>query len=129
MDPRHESFKQGLLNHVISTINSYMKDNMDAFVASETSQEKARKICKHIYQYLGVAVDVDGIISKHNLLSIDVVMLPVVDDPEARKILKQDTFLALLEHIHGILQQPASPQDDELSMRIHEVLTQYMSMQ
>lgn len=127
MDPRHESFKQGLLNHIINTINLYIRDNTDAIVQSPFLLNAVRGICKRIYAYLGVPVDVDEIISRQNLLSIDVVMLPAVEDPEAGKILNEDDFLHLLEYIHEELQRSAlAAHHDKLSDCIHDVLTQHI---
>lgn len=126
MDPRHESYKQGMLNHIINTINVYMKDHTDTFVVNDSAQEKIKHICKQIYRYLGVRVDVDGVISRHNLLSIDVVTLPVVEDPEAQRILKQDDFVRLIEDIYaGLNKMNGVSAEDELYARIRHVVEEY----
>ena len=99
MDPRHESYKECLLNHLITSINTYIKNNTDTLVTDTQLQKKIIAICTHIYQYLGVYVDTNHIVDKKNLLSIDVVLFPTITDPEAEKILTSLDFEKLIEEI------------------------------
>src|SRR5690349_21323472 len=102
MDSRHESFKEGLLNQLITIINNYIKDNTDELVIDHHTLIEISDICKRIYRYLGVEVDINGILSKHNLLSIDVVLFPHIPDPESRKILNESDFQTLMTEIKSI---------------------------
>ena len=99
MDSRHESLKEGFLNHVIMTINTFMMDNLDLLVTNKNLRDEIANICKHIYSYLDIDVDTDNILSKHNLLSKDVVLFPCIPDPEANKILGEDDFRKLIQVI------------------------------
>ncbi|MBX3708785.1 MAG: hypothetical protein KIT56_08605 [Gammaproteobacteria bacterium] len=105
MDPRHESFQEELLNQLITIINCYLKNNIDTIVVNQRLQDQIKNICNKIYPYLGLKVDVDGILSKHNLLSIDVVFFPKVTDPEANKIFREDAFLTLIDEIYSIINE------------------------
>lgn len=99
MDSRHESLKEGFLNHLIMAINTYMVDNLDSIVEDKTIQDEISEICKHIYAYLDIDVDTDNILSKHNLLSKDLVLFPCIPDPEANKILGDEAFMQLIQTI------------------------------
>jgi hypothetical protein len=99
MDVRHQSFKEALINQIITIINKYINENIDSLLKNESLQSEIKYICKHIYDYLNIPVDIDGILSKHNLLSIDVVMLPLVTDPEANRILNNGDFKKLINEI------------------------------
>lgn len=121
MDCRHESLKEGLLNHLITTINTYMLENIDTLVIDETLLHELAAICQAIYRYLGVSVDTSNILSRHNLLSKDVVVFPEVPDPEANKILSNADF----GHLIFAIQQIAEKKDDVLSERILRVIDEY----
>jgi hypothetical protein len=125
MDSRHESLKEGFLNHLIVTINTYMVDNIDSFIVDEPLQTELRDICKRIYHYLGVDVDTENILSKHNLLSKDVVVFPAVPDPEGSKILKDDEFNHLIILIKKSMEIKAETNDDRLRKQILHVIDEY----
>src|SRR6185437_13346232 len=99
MDVRHQSFKEALLNQIITTINKYINENVDSLLENKSLQSEIKYICKHIYDYLTIPVDIDGILSKHNLLSIDVVLFPIISDPEANRILNNGDFKKLINEI------------------------------
>lgn len=127
MDSRHESFKQGLLNHLIIAINTYIQNNTDSFIGDEYVQNNIAKICDQIYHFFGVTVDIYGVLSKHNLLSIDVVLFPTVSDPEASKILKESDFIKLIEHIEVITtsHQTDTPAQSVFKQIIKNALQEY----
>jgi hypothetical protein len=92
MDSRHESLREGLLNHFIHILNAYIASDTDTLVEDDSLRHAIQSMCHQIYQFFGEAVDVDGILSKHNLLSIDVVLLPLIPDPEPSTLLKKTEF-------------------------------------
>jgi|GEM_PF-5346697 hypothetical protein len=124
MDSRHESFKEGLLNHLINVINGFVQANTDSILANELLCGKISDICERIYEYLGVNIDIEDILSKHNLLSIDVVLFPTIADPEAGKILRETDFRNLISEIRLITQinDSLSPSDDLLRKEINNAL-------
>jgi len=80
MDSRHQSIEQELLNNLVYTINHYIVDNIDDFIEQDDLQAEFKEISFHIYAYAKQWVDIEGIFSKKNLLSIDTVLLPEVDE-------------------------------------------------
>jgi len=127
MDSRHESYKQEVLNQLISVINAYIKDNTDNVVVDYVVQTQIKEICKSIYQYVGAEIDIDGILSKKNLLSIDVVLLPMVADPEATVVLTQSDFAKVVEKIKLILQKHENQKimDSLLHKNIYDALEKH----
>lgn len=124
MDPRHQSFKQGLLNELIGLINDYMHDHVDQLVQNEVLLIYLREICRLIYSYLDLKVDVEGILSRKNLLSIDMVLLPLATDPEAIKVLKDDDFFKLIEQLAYMQNNmPLLVTDSVLDDRIRAIFT------
>lgn len=123
MDPRHESLKEGFLNHVIMTINSYILDNIDTLVKDKTLHDELLHICKRIYHYLDVDVDSENILSNHNLLSKDVVVFPNIPDPEANKILDDADFEKLILEIKKLVEQKSS--DGIINKHIMRVIEEY----
>ena len=124
MDPRHESLKEGFLNHVIMTINNYILDNIDLIVQDQTLHDEMMTICARIYTYLDVNVDTENILSKHNLLSKDVVVFPNVPDPEANKILNDSDFEKLISEIKNLVQQETAD-EGRLKKHILRVIEEY----
>src|SRR5260221_13698472 len=108
MDPRHESIKEGFLNHLIMTINTYMLDNIDLVVQDQNLHDEMMDICKQVYAYLDVNVDTENILSRHNLLSKDVVVFPNIPDPESNKILNDSGFEKLIHEIKGLIQKKSA---------------------
>jgi len=104
MDPRHESLKQAVLNHLIQSINQYLIDHTDQLVKNEFVLNEIAAITKPIYHYLGMNINSDEILSKHNLLSIDVVLFPIATDPEADKKLNDAEFGNLISMLSKKLQ-------------------------
>jgi len=125
MDSRHESLKEGCLNHLIMAINDYMTDNIDALMEDSILLEEMIEICNRIYLYLGVKVDTENILSKHNLLSTDVVLFPYVPDPEGNKILNDADFKKLIAGIKKIISEPTMHADGVLRNKILHVMDEY----
>jgi hypothetical protein len=126
MDSRHESLKEEFANHVIMTINTYMTNNIDTLVEDNILKNKLTDICKRIYFYLGVNVDVINILSNHNLLSTDVVVFPGVPDPEGSKILNDDEFEKLMDAIKNILNHKKKLSDNGiLKKQIFTIIDEY----
>lgn len=111
MDSRHESFKEALLNKIITLINVYIQNHTDQYIENTLLQTQIHRICQQIYQYLGMQVDVSGVLSKHNLLSVDVVLFPLIADTESNQILSDQGFKKLMEDIRQLLQ------DNNLSLQ------------
>lgn len=105
MDPRHEPLKEAFLNHLITTINFYIQQHLNDLVNHPDVIHEIDCIAREIYRYLGIKVDVEAILSRHNLLSIDVVLFPSVADTEANKILTDEAFKKLVSEIKLILKQ------------------------
>ncbi len=104
MDARHEPLQQEILNQLISKMNDYIKDNIDELVSNKILQDQIKAICKLIYYYSKLEVDIDGILSKHNLLSTDVVFFPAISEIE-NQISLEDDFAKLIAMIKSIVKQ------------------------
>lgn len=126
MDSRHESQKEGFANQVILTINTYIINNIDTLLKDKILREEFADICKRIYAYLGVVVDIDNTLSNHNLLSKDIVLFPVVPDPEGSKILNDAEFENLVAAIKNIIHKKKPLSDHGIiKMQIDEIMDEY----
>lgn len=130
MDTRHESLKEGMLNHIITTVNAYIQSNTDTLVTNPVMRSTLQDICRRIYAYLGVNVDVSDILSKKNLLSIDTVMLPIIPDPEGNRILNDTGFMMLMKeienHIHKLKDSHSG--DGLLRKNLSEIVDEYKNL-
>src|SRR5262245_46088474 len=100
MDSRHELFIQELLNQLITTINQYIIEKTDDLLIHQVAIDEIKEIAFSIFNYLPMDVDVEGILTKKNLLSIDIVAFPHIDEP-TRHGMKSDhneSFIQLLEN-------------------------------
>lgn len=76
MDPRHESRAQEILNQIIELINQLLRETP----ADVISNPDIKTIAHLIYDYAQMKVDVDDTLAKHNLLSVDMVLLPHIEE-------------------------------------------------
>lgn len=126
MDPRHESQKQAVLNHLIQSINTYLIDHTDQLVKNEFVLNEISGITKSIYHYLGMNIDSDEILSKHNLLSIDVVLFPTATDPEADKKFNDAEFANLMSMLSKKLQmKPESQLQQDFQNNLSNVINAF----
>lgn len=124
MDPRHESLKRAALTQLIIVINHYIQHNIDDIFASDVIYNEVQGICKSIYTFIGIEVDVDTILSKQNLLSIDMVLFPHLDDIVESQFEVND-FNHLINTIKIFTHQ--TDNGSELTQNIHEILNNYLS--
>ncbi len=89
MDSRHETQIQELLNHLIRELNVYIAEHLDEVVNSPHLMHELERIVQTIYEAAGEdEIDASELISKHNLLAVHPVSLPLVteltEDDESR---------------------------------------------
>lgn len=80
MDSRHETVVQETLNTLILAINRYLIENTDEVVADERRLQALERLAKRIYQAADSIVDASGLISKHNLLAVHPLLLPLLSE-------------------------------------------------
>lgn len=80
MDSRHESFEQETMNQCIELMNDYICKNTDELASKESLREDMRIISQYIYHFSHLPVDVDAVFSKKNLLSVDIISLPLIEE-------------------------------------------------
>lgn len=85
MDPRHESLSQEMLNQFIHLMNNYVRQNTDEVVTHDRLREDMKRMALYIYDYAHMRVDVEAMLSKKNLLSVDIVPLPSVNELTTRE--------------------------------------------
>lgn len=78
MDPRHETKSQEFFNELIIFINYSMQKNPGELLSDTQSLSALQTIVKYIYRYANMWVDVENTLSAKNLLSKDVVLLPLI---------------------------------------------------
>lgn len=127
MDSRHESYKELLLNQLVSKINTFVKANTDNIVSNPVLHKQLKQMTHCIYKYLGASsnVDTESILSKHNLLSIDVVLFPLVHEATANKILNEAEFEHLMSHLQYIIDSdhPESKSDEAFLTSLTSTIT------
>lgn len=128
MDPRHELFEQELLNQFITLINHYMTQYTDDLLHNQTFLDEIKELAHAIFDYLQSSTDVEEILAKKNLLSIDVVTFPHLDDPthDIFKVNDKQGLMEFIEKIHLITKKYAtsSKKNDELNQSIEHTLHQ-----
>lgn len=103
MDSRHESIDQEILNRFIAFINQFISANIDEILIKEWLANDIKRISSAIYAYAHMDVDVVDIIAKENFLSLDMIVLPSVDDATLCSIERKNSdFVHLLGEIHTI---------------------------
>lgn len=126
MDPRHQSIAQETLNELVDLINKYVRDSTDEVLAKQELHNDMRKISKYIYQYADMKVDVDGILSTKNILSIDTVLLPNLD-----KVLIQDknSFMQVVDYIQSVLiDLDNSNRSPHFAAEVSKILNKYIRL-
>lgn len=108
MDPRHEFLEQEMLNELISTINRYIHEHTDEILEKPKLCKEMQEISACIYNHAKLPVDLDGIFSKRNFLSIDVVSLPLLDDMTLSQALHSvEDVTIVIKQIQSIITQYA----------------------
>lgn len=98
MDVRHESFDQEVFNQLITIINKYLTENIDGILNYPPALNLIKEVTKTIFNDLHMDIDVDEIVAKKNLLSIDVVVFPHIDD-----LLKGDIDTHSIKEVKSII--------------------------
>lgn len=104
MDSRHESQEQEVLNTIINYINRYIQENIEEIIAKEHLRHNIKAIATAIYKYAHMWADVEGVFSNKNFLSVDVVLLPLVQD----NFVPQAEFSEVIRNIESILHNDQS---------------------
>ncbi len=120
MDPRHESLEREILNQLIMIVNRYIEENIDDLLNDEIIQREIKTICKMIYGFVGMNIDVDGFLSKHNLLSIDVVLFPLLANVAESRFHSSEKFPDLIAHLKMLIDE--HEEMDELNENIERIL-------
>jgi len=101
MDTRYESKEQILLNELIGLANRYGVLELDA---CPQLLKLMQALLEKVYRYAEMDVDVSALLAKHNRLSVDVLLLPMIDELFINQA-RQDEYQTLLTHLAEILQQ------------------------
>jgi len=126
MDPRHESPERAALTQLIILINHYIQNNIDDIFANEMIYQEIKGICETIYFFLGVEVDVETILSKQNLLSIDMVLFPHLNDVTENKFHQSKEFNQVITTIKLFTKYKIN-NECELNKSIIEIVNNYIA--
>jgi hypothetical protein len=120
MDSRHETAVQETLNALIMQINAYLIDNTDELVADPRRLMALERIAQRIYQAADTVVDASELISKHNLLSLHPLLLPVLSalthDDSSR-------LLSVLKVVEEVSLDKSTVFGNQLIPMLKEILT------
>ncbi|HVE44978.1 MAG TPA: hypothetical protein VNC84_07625 [Gammaproteobacteria bacterium] len=106
MDARHEPIEQEVFNQLISLINCYIRENVDDIVTHQFLREDFREMLSAIYHCADMFVDIDGLLSIKNFLSIDIVPLPVIGEFQVSSLLEnKKEFEQAIDTIQSIIKQ------------------------
>lgn len=119
MDPRHESRELEILNEIIHFINHYIQQHAEEILAREKLRNDIKKIAKIIYHYAHKWIDVEGVFSNRNFLSIDVVLLPAITDV----FISQSHFTEIVKNIESVIEKEKNGR--ELFKNIQKILASY----
>lgn len=103
MDSRHESLEQEILNELIDLINGYVRDNLDDVLTDERLNQDIKKVAQYVYDYARLYIDLDSMLSKKNLLSIDVVPFPKIEELIIPDIEIKHDFAAMIDGIKSVV--------------------------
>jgi hypothetical protein len=104
MDSRHEAHEQEILNSIINFINRYIQENIEEIIKKDHLRHNIKIIATAIYEYAQMWIDVEGVLSNKNFLSVDVVLLPPLHD----SYVPQAKFSEVIENINSVLQNDRS---------------------
>lgn len=121
MDSRHESLQQQTLNHLINVFNNYISQNIDTFLQKDELHNDVKEMAKTIYHCAGKQVEVELILAKENLLSIDRVPLPIIDE----MLPNEEDFLKLLGEIKSVSEKQNG--DPDLRKSLVDILMDFPS--
>ncbi|OGT63007.1 MAG: hypothetical protein A3E85_04900 [Gammaproteobacteria bacterium RIFCSPHIGHO2_12_FULL_45_12] len=126
MDARHQSVAEETLNQLVNFMNQYLQTEMDQVLAIRELHTDMRKILKYIYQYAKLEVDVDAILSKQNLLSVDRVGLPRLDN---LLIPDKNSFMRVIDAIQAVLNQlDKGNRSPQFVAQVNGILEQYLRL-
>lgn len=127
MDSRHESLEQETLNELIDLINVYLRDNIDDVLTDERLNHDIREVAQYIYEYARYPINLGSMLSRKNLLSIDVVPLPKIDEliiPDI-DLISRPGFGAMLDGIRSVVvdHYPEAVCDQQFHEKVRGILS------
>ncbi len=123
MDSRHETQIQEILNHLIREINTYLSEHLDEVVNSPHLMHELESIVQAIYEAADEReIDASELISKHNLLAVHPMMLPLVteltEDDESRLQPINKAIAEAACHENTVMSRQLLPRLDEILCQI-----------
>lgn len=104
MDSRHETLDQEILNRFIHYLNQFIANNVDEILIQAWLANDIKRISQHIYDYAQIEVDIVNLLAKKNLLSIDLVQLPMIDDATLCRVERKNSdFSKMLNEIQFLI--------------------------
>jgi len=125
MDSRHITLAQQISNEIIKFINRYVQDNTDDILLQHDLVEDIKDISKCLYEYADMTVDVENIFSKKNMLSIDTVFLPYIEEGNSYKQQNTMDYVEFIEHVKSHVSDRESEGNDEFYDQIFKILSRY----
>jgi hypothetical protein len=119
MDARHEALEQSIVNELIEIMNHTMRERTEALLSNKALCDDIKAIATVIYHYAQMWVDVEGVISKQNVLSTDVVLLPMVITISTPEI----SFTQVMESIASVIEKKSG--SDVFYHDIQAILNKY----
>lgn len=108
MDPRHVSLEIHLFNQIISFINTYREEHLDEMMLDEKLLAEIKNICTLIYSCVHLWRDMNTLLSKKNLLSIDTVPLTLIS---TEAVIDQREFANAFYQLKVIAEKNDKPSD------------------
>ena len=124
MDPRHEIIIQELSNDLILFINKYIQENLDDVLVDSELCSDINIITNSIYANTDIFVDVEKILSKKNLLSLDTVFFPLLHEAGFNKQNLAD-FSRFFKQIELIADKDSDGDNSEFYEQVLKILARY----
>ena len=80
MDPRHESKEQLIINKIITLVNQFLMQQSTLLYTNFSIFQIIRDLTMHLYHFAELSIDVDSVLAKRNLLSLDAVLFPTITE-------------------------------------------------
>jgi hypothetical protein len=127
MDARHITLAQQISNEIIQFINRYVQDNTDDILSQHDLLEDLKEISKCLYEYADMTVDVESIFSKRNILSIDTVFLPHIEEGNLYKQRNTVDYMEFIEHVKSHVSDRESEGNDDFYDHVFKILSRHHS--
>ena len=101
MDPRHESKEQLIINKIITLVNQFLMQQSTLLYTNFSIFQIIRDLTMHLYHFAELSIDVDSVLAKRNLLSLDAVLFPTITELTLSDEKKQQ-FLELCQSIQNL---------------------------